>query len=162
MSYRDGNENDPAGSRHWYWPSLDSLEDSYLIAQKAFGGWVFAGMVLLGGLATYFSGKRAIDLQTPETDMVGSLIGVTIELLFVLFASYRMKIGRGWIVSWLLLALFAGEALMKIFGGGRGVIGWIFFYFAVGASLLAGARACWDIHSRLNAGETLEPTEQYL
>lgn len=158
MSYRDDEGYDPGSARRswWYWPALDTLADSYSVARKSFGGWVFAGMIVLGGAISYFSGKSAVDLTTPETDPTGALVGTIIELVFVLFASYRIMTGRGWIVSWFLLALFAAEAVMKIFGGGPGIIGWIFFYIAVGSSILAGARACWDIHSRLRAGETSE------
>jgi hypothetical protein len=147
---------DESSKGRWYWPTFDTLDESYAVAHKAFGGWVFAGMVVLGGLFTYFSGKSAVDLSTAEPDTTAALIGASLELAFVLFASYRMTTGRGWIISWFLLALFGFEALVKFTGGGHAIVGWIFFYVAIGASLLAGARACWDIHWRLKAGETIE------
>ena len=143
--------------KQWYWPTLDSLEQSRTVARKSHGGWVFAGMIVLGMLITVFSGKSPTDLQTPDTDVTATLIGEGLELLFVLFASYRIMIGRGWIVSWVLFALFLAEAAMKLFGGGPGVAGWVAAYIFIGVSILAGARACWDIRSRLNAGEALEP-----
>lgn len=155
MSYRDDEGYDPGTGKKsfWYWPKLDSLDASYAVAHKAFGGWVFAGMIVLGAAVTYFSGKSAIDFKTTETDVAGAVVGAGIELLFVLFASYRIRIGRGWIISWFLLALFGAEAVTKFIGGGPAVIGWIFFYIAIGSSILAGARACWDIRARSRAGE---------
>ena len=154
MSYRESNDAGEFRNTKWYWPQFDSLEESYSVARKAYGGWIFAGMVCLGILISYFSGKSLTDLKTPETDLTSTLIGEAIELCFVLFASYRMTSGRGWIVSWFLLAVFAGEAILKVFGGRS--IGWIFFYVAVGASMLGGARACWEIRSRLKAGGVAE------
>lgn len=161
MSYRDDESFDPAAGKKslWYWPTLDSLDDSYAVAHKSFGGWAFAVMLVLGAAITYFSGKSAINFRTTETDVSGALIGIGIELLFVLFASYRIRSGKGWIVAWLLFALFCFEAVMKVIGGGAVVIGWIFFYIAVGSSILAGARACWDIRSRRRAGEGLSSAE---
>ena len=156
MSYRDSDDVLEEKKRSpWYWPDLDSLDESYAVARKAFGGWVFAGMIVLGAVVTYFSGKSAIDLKTPEADIGGALIGSAVELAFVLFASYRMVTGRGWIVSWFLLAVFAVEVVMKVLGAGPTVVGWLIFYAAVGSSIVAGARACWDIRSRLKAGETV-------
>ena len=154
MAYRDSNEDGYARKTHWYWAELDSLKGSYEVARKAFGGWVFAGMITLGILITFFSGKSLIDLKTPESDVTSALVGEVIELLFVLFASYRMVTGRGWVISWFMLAIFAAESVTKLVAGRS--IGWLFFYFAVGASLLAGARACWDIRSRLKSGEATE------
>lgn len=160
MSYRDNDETYDGSNKRWYWTELDSLDDSYSAARKTFGGWVFAAMILLGILVTYFSGKSVADLKTPETDVPGALIGMTVELIFVLIASYRMVTERGWIISWILTAAFVYEAFLKILGGAHGVIGWLFFYVAVTASLLTGARACWDIHLRLKAGETTETLEE--
>ncbi len=156
MSYRDRDDVSDTPQRRFYWPSLDSLEESYEVARKAFGGWIFAGMILLGGLFTYFSGKSLADLKTPENNMAASLAGVVLELAFVLFASYRMVNGRGWLISWFLLAIFLAEAVIKIASGSPGAIGWIIFYVAVGSSILSGARACWDIHKRVKEGETLQ------
>ncbi len=156
MSYRNDEEGyDSGGAKRsfWYWPALDTLDDSYSVARKSFGGWVLAGMIVLGAVVTYFTGLSTRDLATPETDPMGALIGEFVELLFVLFASYRIMIGRGWIVSWFLLAIFAAEAVMKVLGGHS--FGWIIFYLAVGSSILAGARACWDIRSRLKFGESV-------
>ena len=157
MAYRDSEEDLEEKKRGvWYWPDLDSLEESYSVARKAFGGWILAGMIVLGALFTYFSGKSAVDMKTPEADVSAAMIGIGIELIFVLFASYRMTSGRGWIVSWFLLALFLAEVINKLMGAGPGIVGWLIFYVAVGASILAGARACWDIRSRLKAGEALK------
>jgi hypothetical protein len=163
MSYRDKEGYDPGHGKRslWYWPGLETLEESYSVARKSFGGWIFAAMIVLGGALTYFSGKSAVDLKTPEADLAGAMIGIAIELAFVLFASYRMMIGRGWIVSWFLLAVFGVEVVMKLLGGGPAVIAWMFFYLAVGSSILAGARACWDIRSRIKSGQTVE-SEQHL
>jgi hypothetical protein len=160
MSYRqdEGYEPETAKRSYWYWPALDTLDDSYSVARKSFGGWVFAGMIALGGVVTYFSGKSAVDLQTPATDMAAALLGTTVELLFVLFASYRIMIGRGWIISWFLVAAFLAEAVIKVLGGHS--FGWIIFYIAIGSSILAGARACWDIRSRLKSGETRRSTDE--
>jgi hypothetical protein len=161
MSYRDDQSYDPGTSRRsfWYWPALDSLDDSYSVARKSFGGWVFAGMVFLGAVLSYALGKSAVDLKTPESNVIGALVGSIIELLFVLFAAYRIRTGRGWVVSWFLLALFGLEAVVKVVSGGATVIGWVFLYLAVGSSILAGARACWDIRSRTRAGERLSSGE---
>ncbi len=154
MSYRGSDESDQSSTTHWYWPEFGTLEESYAVARKAYGGWIFAGMIVLGTLVTYFSGKSLIDLKTPETSLLAAMIGEIVELLFVLFAAYQMVTGRGWIISWFLLAIFAGESVTKILAGRS--FGWIFFYIGVGASLLAGARACWDIRSRLKSGETMK------
>jgi hypothetical protein len=108
--------------------------------------------------ARYLSGKSALDLRTPESNSISALVGTAVEVAFVLFAAYRIKIGRGWVISWLLLALFATEAVMKVLAGHS--FGWIIFYIAVGSSILAGARACWNIRSRLKAGETLRSGEE--
>jgi hypothetical protein len=106
MSYRDSETYDPGVGRRsfWYWPSLNSLDESYTVARKSFGGWVFAGMSALGAVAILFTGKDPTDLKTPESSIGGALLGVGIEVLFVLIASYRMRTGRGWIISWLLFA----------------------------------------------------------
>src|SRR4051812_21575710 len=112
MSYRQNESYEPESKKRsfWYWPALDSLEESCAVARKTFGGWVFAGMIALGAAFIYFSGKSVADLKTPEHNLGAALIGVAIELLFVLFASYRIMIGRGWIVSWVLLVAFVTEA----------------------------------------------------
>jgi len=139
--------------KQWYWPTLDSLEQSRAVARKCQGGWAFAVLILLGMAITYFWGKSLADLQTPETDVTSTLIGEGLEFLFVLFASYRIMIGRGWIVSWVLFALFLAEAALKVLDGGPSVGGWVAAYIFIGAAILSGARACWDIRSRVNDGE---------
>ena len=156
MSYRDNETFDSTAGRRslWYWPVLNSLDESYAVARKSFGGWVFAGMIVLGVIAILFTGKSPGDLKTPETNVGGALVAMTIEFLFVLIASYRIRIGRGWTISWILFTLFIVESVFKVMSGGALVIGWIFFYVGIGASILAGARACWDIRSRLKAGES--------
>ena len=156
MSYRSDEQGYDPGTRKksfWYWPALDSLDDSYAVARKTFGGWAFAAMIALGVAVTYFFGLSTVDLKTPETDPTSALMGQVAELLFALFASYRIMIGRGWIISWVLLAIFVAEAVMKILGGHS--FGWVIFYVAVGSSILAGARACWDIRLRKKAGEAV-------
>jgi len=156
MSYRDNETFDSTAGRRslWYWPALNNLDESYTVARKSWGGWVFAGMIVLGAVATLLTGKSPTDLKTPESNVAGAVVAIGIELLFVLIASYRIRIGRGWIISWFLFAIFILEALNKMLRGGPFVIGWIFFYIAIGSSILAGARACWNIRSRLKAGQT--------
>ena len=58
MSYHESNDAGEFGNTKWYWPQFNSLEESYSVARKAYGGWIFAGNGLSGDINKLFFWKE--------------------------------------------------------------------------------------------------------
>jgi hypothetical protein len=63
-----------------------------------------------------------------------------VELLVVLIAAWRFKIGKGLIWGAVTLLFFAIEAFAKV---ASGHVGWILFYAVIAAGLINGMRGAW-------------------
>ncbi|HZP79151.1 MAG TPA: hypothetical protein VFB45_23650 [Pseudolabrys sp.] len=136
----------------WF-PEVDDYEGVQKALKAGFvGALVFAGMNLLGiafVLATRHQPGRGVQ---PAAD--GAFIaGMVAELLIVLVAAWRFKVGKGLVWGSVVLLLFAAEIVMK-FAQGMAGAAWILFYAAIGAALVNGIRGAW-------AARTIGPEADY-
>lgn len=127
-----------------FWPKLDTLEDvRKALRNGGIAGLFFSGMILLGMAFLFFSGSVPgyEDMEAEPGDPAG-LIGMVIELVIVLFLTWRLWAGRGYVSGILLLALFLLEIGIKLMGGGTS-IAWVFLYAAIVLGLINALRACF-------------------
>lgn len=125
---------------------FSKIEDRETALKFAKEGAV-AGLILclmeVGGLAFAYFGRDPLTGGSVNQDAFNDmLIGTIILLPILLFLCWRIKIGKGYISATLLFCLFLFEVLNK-FANGTTNVGWLIFYFFIGAGLINGARACW-------------------
>jgi hypothetical protein len=111
----------------------------------AIAGLVFAGMYVLGTLMLVYAGMSPTTggaSTAYQEQGVYLVIADVILTLIILFFSWRVWSGRGYISGTLMLLWFICEAVLKVLGGSAN-IGWIFFYFAMMLAMIEGIRGCW-------------------
>jgi hypothetical protein len=119
---------------------ITDLESAHAAAKAGAGaGFVFAGMYVIGALMQY---RAASSHSQDEAIAFVAINAVLISL--ILFLSWRVKTGRGFISTALLLLWFVGECTVKVLAGSTNM-GWVFFYLIVAAGLLRGLRGCWKV-----------------
>jgi hypothetical protein len=127
------------------WPALDTLEDvRKALRNGGISGLVFAGMIALGMAFMFFTGSVP-GYETAEGEMTFDAVGLivlAVELALVLFLTWRLWAGRGFVSGSLLLLLFLLETGFKLAIGGTGVA-WIFVYAAIVLGLVNALRACF-------------------
>jgi hypothetical protein len=104
----------------------------------AVGGFVFAGMYALGALLRYGAASHTQDEIILAVVIYGALVAL------ILFLTWHVRSGRGFISAGLLLLWFVGESSLKVLGGSVH-IGWAFFYLIIAGLLLQGLRGCWKV-----------------
>lgn len=72
----------------------------------------------------------------------GAIVGIVVELILVLAAAWRFKIGKGAFWGPAIAGLFLLEIFSKIISGTTNV-GWMIFYAAVLISMVNGVRGAW-------------------
>ena len=118
-----------------YWPKINSFETVMSTAkQGAIWGLAFSAMLGLGLVLTAF------DVLPNEDLKLATLIGIAIELCLVLFFTWRVSSGKGYVSAVLLLLLFIVEIVAKIFDGTASVFAIVFYGFAF-LGLVNGVRA---------------------
>ena len=118
-----------------YWPKINSFETVMSGAkQGAIWGLAFSAMVGLGLVLTIF------DVLPNEGSKQATLIGIAIELCLILFFTWRVSSGKGYVSAILLVLIFVVEIAAKIAGGTASVF-WIVFYGFVLLGLITGVRA---------------------
>jgi len=125
-----------------YFPKMNTLE----AAQKALrgggiAGLVITGMTVLAAVLVFFSGAGpGEEPYATNEDQMYSLIGNGIEAALILFLTWRLWAGHGYVSGIILLSLFLFESVLKVTSGSAGT-GWILIYLAIAAALLNGIRA---------------------
>jgi hypothetical protein len=131
--------------RRWFAAISDQSSAKAAAKNGAIGGLIFAGMYVIGAIVLVFAGRSpttgASSADFAEFGIFLIIID-TLLIALILFLSWRVSTGRGYISAALLLLWFVGEVVTKVISGGASV-GWIFFYLAVGATLVEGWRGCW-------------------
>jgi hypothetical protein len=124
-------------------PIVDAASAKKAAKHGAIAGLFFAGMYVVGVVFAY-SGRSPMDGAAIEDEMTiyGMLIADVLLVALILFLCWRIKTGRGWISSVVLLVWFVVEAAFKIVGGSSNV-GWIIFYIAMTMGFVEGVRGTW-------------------
>jgi hypothetical protein len=102
----------------------------------AVGGFVFAGMYVVGMLMRFGSVTHS-----QEEAIIFVSINVVLTALIV-FLAWRVRTRHGVISALLLLLWFTAECAVKVMGGAVH-LGWVFFYLMVVGTLLRGVLGCW-------------------
>ncbi len=127
-----------------WWPKI--IDKNSAIATAKLGsisGYVFAAMYALGLTSILLTSSYGFTDQTiPITDKLAVIIGVLSALVFVIFWSWRIRSGRGYISSIFLLLLFIFEIGVKLMSGGVGIT-WYFIYLAMFITMINAIRATW-------------------
>ena len=126
--------------------TFSRIEDKETATKLAKEG-ALAGLILclmeIGGLVFGYFGTDPTTGHKVAVDAFDEfLYGAIVLIPVILVLCWRVKIGKGYISSLLLLGLFIFEVLAKISDGTTNV-GWMFFYFYVAVGLINGSRACW-------------------
>ena len=134
-------------------PAIETMEGLRRQARNAgIAGLVFAGMTILSAVLLYFTTDTVPgfeDYMDPE-ERSHALLGMGIEAAFVLFLTWRVWAGRGYVSGILLLILFLFEVVAKLVSSPSS-LPWIVLYGALALSLVNGIRAAlaWK---RVSAG----------
>ncbi len=141
-----------------YFPKMNTLE----AVQKALRGGGVAGLTILGmtvlsAVFVFFSGAMpGEEPYATNEDQKYALIGIGIEAALILFLSWRLWAGHGYVSGIILLSLFLLESVLKVTSGTSNV-GWIILYLAIAATLLNGIRAALA-YKRVVADDTAADT----
>ena len=125
----------------------DGLEE----ARKAgfWGACAFAAMNGIGIVFLFFTG-RTPNLGQPTSDITLPLLGIAFELVLVLVAAWRLKVGKGAFWGAAIVLLFIVEVVGKIAAGTTNV-GWMIAYAAIMIALVNGVRGAWWRRNQINA-----------
>ena len=103
------------------------------------GALGFTAMLTIGIIAVFLVGSTSGAASRSLEDKYFAVGGIVAEAVFVLFAAWRLHIGKGLIVGSLLIALFVIELVAKFVDGtARG--GWLIVYVAILCGLTNGVR----------------------
>ena len=131
-------------------PEIASLDDVMrLVRGGVIAGSVFAALILLDSLLTTFWIWPA-GWQGTHTPVV-ELAGGAAEIALVLFLSWRVSTGHGFVSAILLLALFVMATIAGVRDGLFG-LAWMAAYFGLGLMLLNAVRASLR-HDALSHGQ---------
>lgn len=120
-------------------PEVTSFEDVMRLARSgAFAGILFAALVLLDGM---------LDVS-PMMQPGLQLAATGAETALILFLSWRVWSGRGFVSAILLMALLVLATMSGLHGGAFG-LAWMAAYFGLGLMMLNAIRASLrhDIYS---------------
>ena len=131
-------------------PRIETIDDVMRLARAGgVAGLVFAGLILLGALRSAFlgdpigSGYLSVRQETLLATETGLEIGA------ILFLTWRVWSGKGYVSAIALSLMFVAEAMSEI-GGGLYGAGWVCAYFGAGLMMLNAIRACLR-HAALSA-----------
>jgi CHASE2 domain-containing sensor protein len=131
-------ETNPQKAPGVFSPIRDLASAKRAAKEGSVGGFVFAGMYVLGAFLKY----RAEPLPQEETIVLVAVYGALTAL--IVFLTWRVRSGRGFMSAGLLLLWFVAESALKVLGGSVHV-GWAFFYLMVAGALVQGLRGCWKV-----------------
>jgi hypothetical protein len=129
--------------RDRFLPPIENAEDARgCVRMGAYAGLALAGMYVIGAVAIYVFGTDFQSDAIPPQDVASALIGIAIVLPIVLFLTWRVSTGKGFISSALLLLLFLFELFVKFTS--QTFVGpfWIFAYIAIVLGFVNGIRGC--------------------
>ncbi len=124
-------------------PPITTVEDARNLAKRAgYAGLFFAGMILLNAAILFFTTDTlpGFDDYMDPVARTSALVSMSIESALVLFFSWRVWTGKGYVSGILLLILFVIEVGLKI-AANPGSIFWIVFYAAIAIYFVNGVRA---------------------
>ncbi|WP_443749593.1 hypothetical protein [Asticcacaulis solisilvae] len=115
-------------------------------------GAIAAGLLTLSELIGIVLSYFGVDLKTLQVTAADSVniatfegqltVGIMAAMILVLvFMTWRIAAGRGYVSAALTLALLLYEAVSKILD--RTLGGWMIFYFGMAVGLYGAIRACW-------------------
>ncbi len=133
-----------------WWPEINTKKQALATARAgAIGGFIFVGMYALGLVALLITGRNiALGENAGQQSFIIQLISITLSLLLILFATFRVKSGKGRFASIFLLAAFIFEIVMKFLAGTVSV-GFAIIYLMIIFLLISGIRGTWKYHSLL-------------
>ena len=103
----------------------------------------------IGIVFLFFTG-RTPNLGQPTSDITLPLLGIAFELVLVLVAAWRLKVGKGAFWGAAIVLLFIVEVVGKIAAGTTNV-GWMIAYAAIMIALVNGVRGAWWRRNQINA-----------
>jgi len=127
-----------------WWPKITDKK-SALNAAKFGGnaGFIFAVFYVIGLISFVSTNSFEFAEQTISSDdRVGTIIGIVIGMLLVVFWSIRVRTGRGYISSILLVFIFIIEIAAKITSVSVGFY-WYLIYLAIFLALIGAVRGTW-------------------
>jgi hypothetical protein len=118
--------------------SARSAAKSGAIAGAVFAGMYIVGILLLTGFHT------PSPLLEPDSEFQYHLqLGIDAAAVgLILFLSWRVYTGRGYISASVLLVWFVGEIAFKVLTGATNFV-WVLVYIAMLIALAEGVRGCW-------------------
>ena len=135
----------------WF-PKIDSTEMAMSQAKVGgYGGVAFLVMNLIGIAFLYFYSQSASTGESVSSeDVMFAMLGMAIVLPFLLFLTYRVFKGKGWLAAIVLITWFLFEITNKV-ANGTFSAGWIICYLVILASLVNGFRGCWYLKQNKDA-----------
>ena len=127
-----------------WWPKIID-RDSALATGKSgsIAGYVFAAMYIVGLISISITNSYDFADQTiPIEEKIGVIAGVLGAFILVVIWSWRIRSGRGYISSILLLLLFVFEIGVKIMSGFVGIF-WYVIYLAMFITMINAVRGTW-------------------
>lgn len=136
----------------WF-PDVSQYEGARSALNSGFYAcFAFAALNCLGIAMLLFTGREPIAGEA-VSQTAAAIIGIVIEMTFVLVAAWRFRIGKGLVIGSITLLLFGFEIFSKIVGGTAHAV-WLMFYAAIFVGLINGLRGAWA--SRSNSFEDAE------
>jgi len=124
-------------------PAISTEDIARQMARRAgYAGLFFAGMILLSAGILFFTTDTlpGFDDYMDPVERTSTLVAMGIEIALVLFFTWRVWTGKGYVSGILLLILFLVEVVFKLMSN-PGSFLWILFYAALAVSFVNGIRA---------------------
>lgn len=124
-------------------PDFARTESPEAASRKAgvFGALAFAAMLALG-LIMLVATERTPTLDQEGGGLTIPALGIVLELVLVLVAAWRFRIGKGAYWGVAILLLFGAEVAAKIASGATNVW-WLLAYASIFIALFNGVRGAW-------------------
>ena len=135
----------------WF-PKIDSTEVAMSQAKVGgYGGIAFLVLNLLGAAVIYFFSQSASTGESLSSeDVMAAMLGLSIVIPFLLFLTYRVFKGKGWLAAIVLITWFLIEITTKVASGTFNAA-WMFCYLAILGSMVNGFRGCWYLKQNKDA-----------
>lgn len=127
-----------------WWPTITNKASALAAAKSgSIGGFIFMAMYSVAIIALLITGRNIVYGDSADSGtMIEELFYIGITVALVAFWTWRIRSGKGFISSALLLLLFILEIAMK-FVYGTASVGWSIMYLAIIALLITGIRGTW-------------------
>ena len=124
-------------------PVINTADIARQLARRAgYAGLFFAGMILLNAGILFFTTDTlpGFDDYMDPVARTSTLVSMGIESALILFFSWRLWTGKGYVSGILLLILFLIEAVFKLVSN-PGIFIWVLFYAGLAIIFVNGIRA---------------------